>query len=172
MIPLTESISYDVNHSMDLISYLDAQHFYPVEDTYASCLKQSVNDNEKSTMKGCVRKGWLKSKWAISGPSGKCQFPSNTGKKRRRMDVHHLFFFPCFPYFLSERRGRPKCHLRELDGANNFLQAAEDAWTMNVLFLEPTGLIQLFIFFMMDRCWWASQIARAWRMKVCFIPSY
>lgn len=57
MIPLTESISYDVNHSMDLISYLDAQHFYPVEDTYASCLKQSVNDNEKSTMKGCVRKG-------------------------------------------------------------------------------------------------------------------
>lgn len=57
MIPLTELISYDVNHSMDLISYLDAQHFYIVEDTYASCLKQSVNDNEKSTVKGCVRKG-------------------------------------------------------------------------------------------------------------------
>lgn len=39
MIHLIELISYDVNDSMDLISYLDDQHFFIVEDTQTSCLK-------------------------------------------------------------------------------------------------------------------------------------
>lgn len=39
MIHLIELISYDVNNSMDLVSYLDDQHFLIVEDTQTSCLK-------------------------------------------------------------------------------------------------------------------------------------
>jgi len=47
MISRIELISYDVNDSMDLVSYLGAQHFCIVENTYTSCLKQHVNITEK-----------------------------------------------------------------------------------------------------------------------------
>lgn len=81
MIPLIELISYDVNDSMDLIFSCSAflhcwRHLYKLSKVTCKYL------NEKSTGKGGIRKGWLKSRLNTSGLQENVNFLLMHNKKK------------------------------------------------------------------------------------------
>lgn len=138
MIPLIELISYDVNDSMDLIFSCSAflhcwRHLYKLSKVTCKYL------NEKSTGKGGIRKGWLKSRLNTSGLQENVNFLLMHDKKGGRWMYTTSSFFSS-PNFL------PK--------GEKVQNVTWKSWMELATFYRPLKMSELWMFYLLSLQGW------------------